>query len=46
MIDLNSLPAVKKNGWFLSNAFAINNIGQIVGSGNLNGYEHAFLLTP
>lgn len=47
MIDLNTLHQVKKAGWFLDSAFAINNNGQIVGSGAINnGAPHAFLLTP
>jgi probable HAF family extracellular repeat protein len=46
MIDLNSVPVVKKTGWFLDNAFAINNSGQIAGSGTIRGVTHAFLLTP
>ena len=47
MLDLNTLiPA--NSGWFLQFASAINDKGQIVGYGTLNGnvqYE-AFLLTP
>ena len=43
MIDLNSLlPA--NSGWRLATAQAINDSGQIVGSGFINGQEHAFLL--
>jgi probable HAF family extracellular repeat protein len=43
MYDLNGLidPA---SGWVLNQAFAINASGQIVGSGLLNGIEHAFRL--
>jgi probable HAF family extracellular repeat protein len=45
MADLNSLiPA--GSGWVLTGANAINNRGQIVGSGVLNGQTQAFLLTP
>jgi uncharacterized protein (TIGR03437 family) len=33
-------------GWQLSFATQINNAGQIVGSGLINGAQHAFLLTP
>jgi len=43
MIDLNSLlPA--NSGWTLENATAINNQGEIVGSGAHNGNTRAFLL--
>lgn len=45
MINLNSvLPA--NSGWDLIEATAINDAGQIVGYGTINGNEHAFLLTP
>jgi len=45
MRDLNSLiPA--DSGWVLVNANAINDVGQIVGYGVKDGYNHAFLLTP
>ena len=45
MIDLNTLiPA--NSGWVLLGAAHINDAGQIVGSGVLNGNLHAFLLTP
>lgn len=33
-------------GWSLTSAAAINNLGQIVGSGMHNGQARAFLLTP
>ncbi len=33
-------------GWVLSVVTAINDLGQIVGSGSINGASHAFLLTP
>jgi probable HAF family extracellular repeat protein len=43
--DLNDLiPA--GSGWTLYVAWAIDNAGQIVGTGSLNGQTHAFLLTP
>ena len=43
--DLNELiPA--DSGWVLHNAYEINDYGQIVGVGEKNGYERAFLLTP
>ncbi len=45
MLDLNAcLP--NSSGWMLEEARAINNKGQIVGNGKLNGQEHMFLLTP
>jgi len=43
MIDLNSLlPA--GSGWVLTDAMAINDSGQIVGNGVINGQSHAYLL--
>src|SRR6266699_3863168 len=45
-LDLNTLPAVSSAGWSLGTANAINNAGQIVGSGTINGQLHAYLLTP
>lgn len=45
MWDLNDLiPA--NSGWVLYSATGINNRGQVVGNGTINGREHAFLLTP
>jgi probable HAF family extracellular repeat protein len=45
MTDLNSLiPAI--SGWELSQASAISDGGEIVGSGNHNGQTRGFLLTP
>ena len=45
MLDLNTcLPS--GSGWTLEEARAINNKGQIIGSGRLSGQEHMFLLTP
>lgn len=45
MQDLNTLiPA--GSGWMLKWAADINDSGQIVGNGTLNGQDHAFLLTP
>jgi probable HAF family extracellular repeat protein len=45
MQDLNSL--IRPNsGWSLEEARAINQRGQIVGLGERNGHNHAFLLTP
>ncbi len=45
MQDLNALIPTG-TGWALRNATAINNAGQIVGWGDLNGVSHGFLLTP
>ena len=45
MTDLNALlPA--GSGWVLTVASSINDGGQIVGSGTINGQIHAFVLTP
>jgi len=47
MSDLNShLDPASSTGWTLQVANAINNKGQIVGQGTLNGKTEAFLLTP
>lgn len=48
MYNLNDLPEVRKAGWLLLQATAINNLGQIVGYGYIKGKGawHAFLLTP
>jgi uncharacterized protein (TIGR03437 family) len=43
--DLNTL-LTNGTGWTLTNATAVNDAGQIVGAGFINGQEHAFLLTP
>jgi len=46
MQDLNGL-IPSGSGWVLSNATAINDAGQIVGTGTLNGqFGEGFLLTP
>ena len=45
MIDLNDLIS-PTSGWVLLNATAINNSGQIVGSGTIDGQTNAYLLTP
>jgi uncharacterized membrane protein len=37
---------VPNSGWSLFGASGINNAGQIVGSGLLDGQQHGFLLTP
>lgn len=45
MQDLNTLiPA--NSGWLLLGAQSINDQGQIVGTGRVNGEFHAYLLTP
>lgn len=45
MVDLNTLipPA---SGWVLTVANGVNDNGQIVGNGTINGQTHGFLLTP
>jgi probable HAF family extracellular repeat protein len=45
IVDLNSLISPTSK-WILSSAFAINDSGQITGSGYHNNVFHAFLLTP
>jgi probable HAF family extracellular repeat protein/T5SS/PEP-CTERM-associated repeat protein len=45
MKNLNDLMD-PESGWVLRVAFAINNKGQIVGHGQLNGQVRGFLLTP
>lgn len=45
MSDLNSL-IPSNSGWTLSYATAINNKGQILGSGVIGGQSHQFLLNP
>ncbi len=42
---LNQL-VVNGSGWYLSDVAAINDAGQIVGTGYHNGQQRAFLLTP
>ena len=42
MVDLNSL--LVASGWVLMSAVAINEQGDIVGTGQLNGQNHGFLL--
>lgn len=48
MFNLNGLldPAAVLAGWNLQNAVGINDSGQIIGQGSLNGISHSFLLTP
>ena len=43
--DLNTL-LVGDTGWTLTDAAAINDSGQVAGSGRINGQTHAYLLTP
>ncbi len=45
LVDLNTL-LPPDSGWVLLSANAINDAGQIVGEGSLNGEPRAFLLTP
>jgi uncharacterized membrane protein len=45
VVDLNTL-IPEDCGWVLQNATSINNRGQIVGVGVVNGVAHGFLLTP
>jgi uncharacterized membrane protein len=45
MQDLNTLIHAG-SGWVLNSVSDINALGQIVGSGTLNGQNHGFLLTP
>jgi probable HAF family extracellular repeat protein len=45
IVDLNSA-IDPSSGWTLSFAYDINNSGQIVGTGTLNGETHGYLLTP
>ena len=46
MFDLNTL--LVTSGWTLSDAMAVNDLGQIVGTGyyGADGQQHAYLLTP
>ena len=45
MVDLNSF-VTPNSGWVLNQAFGIDNFGNVVGTGTLNGKAHAFLLDP
>ena len=45
MVDLNTKLAVN-SGWDVTTAYGINDSGQIVGEGLINGVMHAFLMTP
>jgi hypothetical protein len=44
--DLNDLMFGGRSGWHLRSAWAINDKGQIVGEGTLNGVPRMFLLDP
>jgi probable HAF family extracellular repeat protein len=46
MSDLNDMLDDSSAGWTLASAQGINNLGQIVGYGLLDGQTRAFLLTP
>jgi probable HAF family extracellular repeat protein len=46
MIDLNTLPGVAGSGWVLTGASKINNAGQILAAGFLNGQAKYCVLTP
>ena len=45
MLDLNDL-VVNPGGWTLTGASGINELGEICGTGQLNGTQRAFKLTP
>jgi hypothetical protein len=45
-INLDTLIEVARDGWTTMRPEAINNRGQIAGTGLLNGFDRAFLLTP
>lgn len=46
LTDLSLLPEVASTGWVLEGANDINDAGQIVGWGKVNGQNHGYLLTP
>jgi probable HAF family extracellular repeat protein len=46
MQDLNSLLVPGNSGWLLQSASAINDLGQIAGTGVYYGKKRAYLLTP
>ncbi len=46
MFDLNNLLDASGAGWTIVQANSINDSGQIVGFGRLNGQQRAYLLTP
>jgi probable HAF family extracellular repeat protein len=45
LVDLNDLVPINA-GWTLSSAVKVNNEGQLVGTGLMDGQEEGFLLTP
>jgi probable HAF family extracellular repeat protein len=45
MVDLNTM-LWNPGGWLLREGLAVNDAGQIVGEGTLNGQLHAFFLQP
>jgi probable HAF family extracellular repeat protein len=45
IVDLNTL-IPSGSGWVLTIANGVNDGGQIVGNGTINGHTHGFLLTP
>ncbi|MGO9315444.1 MAG: hypothetical protein ACLQDI_22265 [Syntrophobacteraceae bacterium] len=45
MTDLNTL-IDSSLGWVLNRGNGINDLGQIIGSGVINGQTHPFLMTP
>ncbi|MEW4570005.1 hypothetical protein AB1L88_19240 [Tautonia sp. JC769] len=45
MLDLTDL-IPPESGWILNDAYAINDLGQITGSGTVDGVTRAYLLTP
>ena len=46
MLDLNVNASIQASGWVLQTPYAINDKGQVVGTGTHNGQTRAFLLTP
>jgi uncharacterized membrane protein len=46
LTDLDALAAVVNAGWTDLSPVAINDVGQIAGTGLINGQQRAFLLTP
>lgn len=46
LIDLSTLDAIIKAGWTNITVAAINDAGQIAGTGTIDGKQHAFFLSP